>query len=174
MRAEGGSLQSWIGFDKIDLISPMPYEQCIGSLRSRVRRDDGDTPAGAVVGEIGDTSFRIYWSNVGSPFVRQFMPVLYGELRSAGASTRITCRIAPSGRLAMRFACWASLAAAMLIVILRATNDRYATRSMSPALILAAMGVATAFAGWRPASITPGSLLEFVSNTLDATLSHRQ
>jgi hypothetical protein len=70
----------------VDLISPLPAEECVQRLRFKT----AEGWSGSVIGSIGETSFRLR-KRIG--YRNSFQTSLYGKIIAENGQTRLHCKI---------------------------------------------------------------------------------
>ena len=161
----------FIGGEQIVLTSPLSAEECMRRLRGSVRSDWATFSSAAVLGKVGDTSFRI--RKRPSPFVRNsFQTHLYARVERLGSQTQITCRIGMNRFIAVFTMSWFAFVLAFASVAGGATLF---SASKGDAAITLAISVGMGFLGtglvrWgRFMSRGDRSfLLAFLRTTIDA------
>ena len=150
----------------LDLISPLPREECVGRLRSKV----GTTWDGAtVIGSVGESSFRfrkrIFYRN-------SFQASLSGKLLEDNGRTRVHCRVGLHPFVTGFLAVWIGivLIGCVAMIASLASGAIPANRWPQAAIpfLMLAGGIAILKVGQFLSRDEADFLIDFVRRTLDA------
>jgi hypothetical protein len=172
------SLLRWSGDETIELISPLPQEECIARLRQAVGSEWSLSGGAPAIGRVGDASFRIR-KRLPAAVHNSFQTRLRGTLSPAGTGTHLHCHLGMHPLIGIFMPLWFCLvlafAAGWIVIGVErgATGMQFWAGLIIPVFMLV-FGVGLIAFGRFLARNERPFLLDFLRQTVDAQPIARQ